>query len=295
MFTELLETPVVQKLRASEQYAPYLTQLEIFSYGTWASYQRTPNLPPLADAQAQKLRQLSLLTLAQELPAAALTYAALMQALDVPTARELEGLVVGAVYAGLLDARLDPQHRAVRVNSVAPLRDVAPAATAALLARLRAWAARCDRTLAALEAQMVQVRRDADRRAREAREWKERSDSLLEEELTGGGKSSHAGPASNTRHTRAAGGDDGGSGSLAGNVQSKSSAGQGRSESPVWNPLASGNDQDGGGLLSDKKFGKRGSGHMDGSDDALEEDEAMDVDDDPEAIDSKKRASRRKL
>lgn len=39
IFGELLETPNIQALRhANEQYAAYLTILEIFAYGTWADY-----------------------------------------------------------------------------------------------------------------------------------------------------------------------------------------------------------------------------------------------------------------
>lgn len=39
VFAELLQTPNVQALRtASSEYAPYLTLLEIFSWGTWSDY-----------------------------------------------------------------------------------------------------------------------------------------------------------------------------------------------------------------------------------------------------------------
>ena len=39
VFAELLQTPNIQSLRsASSDYAPYLTLLEIFSWGTWSDY-----------------------------------------------------------------------------------------------------------------------------------------------------------------------------------------------------------------------------------------------------------------
>ena len=38
VFAELLQTPNIQNLRASEEYAPYLTLLEIFAWGTWTDY-----------------------------------------------------------------------------------------------------------------------------------------------------------------------------------------------------------------------------------------------------------------
>lgn len=38
IFAELLQAPNIQNLRTSEEYAPYLTLLEIFAWGTWADY-----------------------------------------------------------------------------------------------------------------------------------------------------------------------------------------------------------------------------------------------------------------
>ena len=39
IFAELLSTPNIQSLRqAGDEYAPYLTLLEIFSWGTWHDY-----------------------------------------------------------------------------------------------------------------------------------------------------------------------------------------------------------------------------------------------------------------
>ena len=41
VFAELLQTPNIQALRSSEEYAPYLTLLEIFAWGTWEDYKST--------------------------------------------------------------------------------------------------------------------------------------------------------------------------------------------------------------------------------------------------------------
>ena len=38
VFAELLQTPNIQKLRSSEEYASSLTLLEIFAWGTWEDY-----------------------------------------------------------------------------------------------------------------------------------------------------------------------------------------------------------------------------------------------------------------
>ena len=43
VFAELLQTPNIQNLRTSEEYAPYLTLLEIFAWGTWEDYKSASN------------------------------------------------------------------------------------------------------------------------------------------------------------------------------------------------------------------------------------------------------------
>ncbi|OXV05715.1 hypothetical protein Egran_06517, partial [Elaphomyces granulatus] len=67
VFAELLETSAVQALRSVAEYQGYLTLLEIFAWGTWQEYQKTPNLPALNKEQTLKLRMLSLLTISTTL------------------------------------------------------------------------------------------------------------------------------------------------------------------------------------------------------------------------------------
>ncbi|KAJ2973060.1 hypothetical protein NUW58_g9036 [Xylaria curta] len=121
VFSELLQTPQIQALSQSPDHASYLKLLEIFSYGTYTNYTATTNLPSLNDAQALKLRQLSLLTLAKG--PHNLSYAALQQNLGLRNARAVEDLVISAVYAGLVDAQLDPHNsRIVEIKSAATKR-----------------------------------------------------------------------------------------------------------------------------------------------------------------------------
>ncbi|KAK4238101.1 hypothetical protein C8A03DRAFT_33898 [Achaetomium macrosporum] len=192
IFTELLQTPQVQALASSDEFAPYLTLLEIFSHGTYASYTSTPGLPDLNDAQRLKLRQLSLLTLAKkgsdsnDADSPPLSYASLQKALDLPSRQALEELVISAIYAGLLKAQLNPKASLVQINSVSPLRDVAPTAISSLLSSLQAWAGRCEATLKSLSCQMTQLRADADRRAAKAAARAEETRKLMENEQKGG-------------------------------------------------------------------------------------------------------------
>jgi COP9 signalosome complex subunit 7 len=183
-----------------------------------------------------------------------LAYAALLQALGLQTPRELEDLVISSVYAGLIRATLDPANQAVRVSSVAALRDVAPGAVPGFLESLQVWAARCDETLAELDARVAEVREEASRRAEEKTNWDARLARLVEEEQKSGGRAELG----------------------------SSTGAPGGSSAP---PASRG-----------QRYGKRGSGHMDptGASGQLD-DEAMDLDEEDDSPDGKKRSSRRRL
>jgi COP9 signalosome complex subunit 7 len=180
VFAELLQTPQIQALSQSPDHQSYLKLLEIFSYGTYANYTSTTNLPPLNDAQALKLRQLSLLTLAKD--PHNLSYGALQQNLGLRDTRAVEDLVISAIYAGLMDAHLDPRNGAVHISSVSPLRDLAPASIPSMLSSLRAWSGRCTSTLQDLEAQVASIKEAAAKRHSDKKAWDEQQAKLVEEE-----------------------------------------------------------------------------------------------------------------
>ncbi|KAI0433830.1 PCI domain-containing protein [Xylaria sp. FL1042] len=180
VFAELLQTPQIQALAQSPDHTSYLKLLEIFSYGTYANYTSTINLPPLNDAQSLKLRQLSLLTLAKD--PHNLSYAALQQSLSLHDARAVENLVISAIYAGLVDAQLDPRNGFVRISSVSPLRDLASGSIPSMLNSLREWSGRCNSTLEDLEAQIASIRETAAKRHSEKKVWAEQIARLAEQE-----------------------------------------------------------------------------------------------------------------
>ncbi|KAF2493993.1 hypothetical protein BU16DRAFT_512194 [Lophium mytilinum] len=189
VFAELLQTPNMQALKQSPEYASHLTLLEIFAWGTLADYKANASLPQLNAAQHQKLLLLSLLPLARS--HTTLTYAHLTTALSLPSPRALEELITTAIYASLLTATLDPAHGLVNVTSIAPLRDLAPGAIPSLAATLAAWSARCGGALDELDAQIAGVRKAAVRREKERRKRErgmETAMGLLEEKSAGAAK-----------------------------------------------------------------------------------------------------------
>lgn len=207
VFSELLQTPNIQALdKASIDQRNYLQLLYIFSWGTWQDYlgmhslpdslscvTREPNasvakpgLPKLSDIQAQKLRQLSLLTLSTT--PNLLTYSHLQEALSLDSTRALEDLVISTIYAGLITAKLDTVAQRVDVSSVAPLRDLRPGSVPELISVLQGWDIRCLNVLQELEGQMREVRSKA-LRERQREEANEKATTKLLEEKDSKGKS----------------------------------------------------------------------------------------------------------
>jgi len=123
----------------------------------------------LNDAQAHKLRLLSLLTLA---PAAGtLTYPSLLKSLPLPTTRALEDLLIAAIYASLLTGTLSSSRQGGRegridTSSLSPLRDLKPGSVPLMVKVLEEWDARCEGVLGELETKVRGVRTKAGERRR---------------------------------------------------------------------------------------------------------------------------------
>ena len=199
LFAELLQTPNIQALRtAAPEYARYLTLLEIFSWGIWSEYActsnstpnngnslisttATPDLPQLTEPQSLKLRQLSLLSLSTSHKN--LTYEHLLPALDLPSIRALEDLVISSIYAGLITAKLDTLGKRVDVSSVSPLRDLKPNSVPKLVVILEDWNSRCANVLAEIEGQVKDVRAKAAERKRREQQHESLYDRALNDDI----------------------------------------------------------------------------------------------------------------
>lgn len=182
VFAELLQTPNIQSLRtAAPEYSRFLTLLEIFSWGTWAQYTSTPDLPQLSEQQSLKLRQLSLLSLSTS--HATLTYPYLLSALDLPNTRALEDLVISSIYGGLLTAKLDTLAQRVDVSSVSSLRDLKPNSVPQLISILADWDGRCVGVLTEIEGQVREVRAKAAARKRREHEHEVIFEKALADEI----------------------------------------------------------------------------------------------------------------
>ncbi|KAG6186400.1 hypothetical protein E4U10_000749 [Claviceps purpurea] len=200
VFAELLEQPNIQALATSEEFASHLNLLRIFSYGTYSSYRGVAaNLPSLNEPQILKLRQLSILSLARD--RRNLNYDVLQKELGLSSAREVEELVITAIYAGLVKATLDPDRKTVQVTSLAPLRDLEPGCIPSMINALENWSEKCTSTLGDLEVEIQRIRgaalkRETEKRTAEMKiqalvvdeQDKTKMDALMKENMTRRGR-----------------------------------------------------------------------------------------------------------
>ncbi|KAJ7702420.1 hypothetical protein B0H17DRAFT_1194903 [Mycena rosella] len=157
VFAELLELANIQELGKSETHAKSLALLELFAYRTYGDYmQNKDGFPPLNAAQTTKLKHLSIVSLASE--RRILPYPDLLRALDTPTVRELEDLIIDAIYLDLLRGKLDQKHAQLEVEYTMG-RDLAPGAVLSVLAALRSWAETTAAVLGTLDAKLGEVAR----------------------------------------------------------------------------------------------------------------------------------------
>ncbi|EIN13120.1 hypothetical protein PUNSTDRAFT_94087 [Punctularia strigosozonata HHB-11173 SS5] len=165
VFAELLELPGIRELANNAQYAKQYALLQLFSYKTYQDYSlHKDDYPPLNQAQITKLKHLSLVSLAAD--RRILPYADLLRFLDMPTIRDLEDLVIDAIYLDILRGKLDQKEQQLEVEYTMG-RDLAPGKVEHVLAALKDWATTTSSVLATLDAKLsslsaqAQVTKDA--------------------------------------------------------------------------------------------------------------------------------------
>lgn len=155
VFSELLELPNIQELGKSEQLEKFLSLLQLFSHKTYQDYlQHKDALPPLNQAQTIKLKHLSIVSLAAE--RRILPYSDLLKALDMPTIRELEDLIIDAIYLDILRGKLDQMEQQLEVEYTMG-RDLEPGKLEEVLKALQSWADTTTAVLATLDEKISSI------------------------------------------------------------------------------------------------------------------------------------------
>ncbi|KAG8984120.1 hypothetical protein FRB95_006244 [Tulasnella sp. JGI-2019a] len=155
VFAELLEVNNIQELANNPQHAPFLELLKLFSYGNYDEYKAHKDaLPPLNANQLIKLKNLSIVSLASK--SRILPYAHLKTYLDIGTMRELEDLIIDAMYQDVLRGRLDQKEQQLEVEYTMG-RDLRPGQLEEILAALKDWSQSTAEVIAALDTKLTQI------------------------------------------------------------------------------------------------------------------------------------------
>ncbi|KAG0278087.1 hypothetical protein BGZ95_004753 [Linnemannia exigua] len=187
VFGELLAMPNVVELKANPDHARYHKLLEIFSFGTYQDYQQNKDsLPEITVAQRTKLQQLSIVTLSERVRA--IPYAHLLQYLEIENVRQLEDLIMDAIYQNLINANLDQKLKQVEVHSSMG-RDLRPGQAQDMLRVLAEWTKTSEALLQALSTKMTEVRDNYEKEKMAKADFEKNLESIKKENVaTGGGK-----------------------------------------------------------------------------------------------------------
>lgn len=114
VFGELFEVPVIQALKESPTGAKWFGLLELFAYGKLSDYNEQ-TMPALSEAMVKKLRLLTIVTLAAS-KSKKIAYSLLSDELKLPNLRDLEDLIIEAVYANLIGGKLDQKASCLEIE-----------------------------------------------------------------------------------------------------------------------------------------------------------------------------------
>lgn len=155
VFGELLDMPNIKELENS-QHAVYWNTLNLFAYGTYKQYLGSrEKFLDLTPTQKKKLQHLTIVTLAEKTKC--IPYSILLEELDIKNVRDLEDLIIEAVYADIIQGKLDQKNSQLEVDYAGLGRDVTPADAHAVAETLAAWGQTCDTVLACIEQQVIRA------------------------------------------------------------------------------------------------------------------------------------------
>ncbi|XP_069068975.1 COP9 signalosome complex subunit 7b isoform X2 [Pleurodeles waltl] len=154
VFGDLLEIPCVQEL-AEGPNAAYLQLLNLFAYGTYTDYiAMKGSLPELSTAQKNKLKHLTVVSLASRMKC--IPYAVLLKDLDMQNLRELEDLIIEAVYTDIIQGKLDQCRQLLEVDFCIG-RDIPKKDISSIVKTLQEWCDGCEAVLSGIEQQVMRA------------------------------------------------------------------------------------------------------------------------------------------
>lgn len=161
VFGELLDMPNIKELE-NGPHAEYWNTLNLFAYGTYKQYLENKNqLLELTPIQKKKLQHLTIVTLATK--SKCIPYSVLLEELDIKNVRDLEDLIIEAVYADIIHGKLDQKNSQLEVDYAGLGRDVRPGDNGAVVEMLAEWGQACNTILEYIEQQVARANSEKQR------------------------------------------------------------------------------------------------------------------------------------
>ncbi|CAO3702849.1 unnamed protein product [Rhizopus stolonifer] len=176
VFTELYNAPNVVQASELPEVSGYYKLLSIFMYGTWKDYQQQKTqLPTLTDSQTKKLLHLTIVTLSEI--SQTIDYDILSRELDIPTVRELEDIIMDAIYKGILQGKLDQHRRQLQVVKAIG-RDLGPEQIQETMRALEVWSTQTFGILGMLDAKIDHLKESVQSNEEQKADYSRRLEEL---------------------------------------------------------------------------------------------------------------------
>ncbi|XP_002155181.1 COP9 signalosome complex subunit 7b [Hydra vulgaris] len=148
-FGELLQMPNVVELSNNELFKKDWKLLNLFAFGTFMSYSANKEcFPELNSNQITKLKLLSLATLASK--SKYVSYDEIKTEISLTNTRYLEDLIIEAIYANIIQGKLNQQDQRLEVDFVIG-RDIQPEKVDYIVTILDNWCKGCSNAIVSLE------------------------------------------------------------------------------------------------------------------------------------------------
>lgn len=205
VFGELLDMPNVIELEQGTN-ANYYNTLHLFAYGTYKQYlENKAKLIDLSPTQKKKLQHLTIVTLATK--SKCIPYSVLLQELDIKNVRDLEDLIIEAIYADIIHGKLDLKNSQLEVD-YAIGRDIQPEDLGSIISTLQEWCDSCEIVLSCVETQINRANAEKNRKLKH-KEGIEQEIVNIKKTLKTQSQDTDEAMATDTREAVAQGGDKG--------------------------------------------------------------------------------------
>lgn len=161
VFGELLAMPNIAELQNGPN-AGYYNTLNLFAYGTYRQYlENQAQLIPLTPIMRKKLQHLTIVSLA--IKTKCIPYKELLHEMDIKNVRDLEDLIIEAIYADIIHGKLDQKNKQLEVD-YAIGRDIRKGNVSEIVGTLQEWCDSCETILACLENQIHRANAEKQKR-----------------------------------------------------------------------------------------------------------------------------------